>query len=321
MKESSGTRWKVLCNDKLWFKKDALHPLYNIADIDYQEAEYNLLLENICEYDAYYASASVRVDSKVLESAKRLKVIATPSTGIDHIDVDFATKKGITILGLAKEFELLDTFSATAELAWCLLLALIRHLPEAFEVTKKGDWARQRFAGRQLLGKTLGILGYGRLGRMMAEMAKGFRMKVIACDIREISEPGIKQVDFDTLLIESDVLSVHIHLTKKTNKLLSRSALAKMKQGIIIINTSRGAIIDEAALLDALASGRVAGAGLDVINGEWDENLYEHPLIQYAREHNNLIITPHIGGSTVESIVGAREFMARKLADYLQSLR
>jgi len=116
-------------------------------------------------------------------------------------------------------------------------------------------------------------------------------------------------------------LSVHIHLTKKTNKLLSRSALAKMKQGIIIINTSRGAIIDEAALLDALASGRVAGAGLDVINGEWDENLYEHPLIQYAREHNNLIITPHIGGSTVESIVGAREFMARKLADYLQSLR
>lgn len=313
-------RWKILCNDSLDFKKDALKPLEEIACIDYQEPQYDLLLDGIEKYDAYFASAHVQTDRAVIERGKKLRVIATPSTGTDHIDVPFARSRGITLLDLAKEYELLDTFSATSEMAFCLLLALIRHLPQAFESAKKGDWARQRYSGFQLLGKTMGILGYGRLGKMTAEMAKGFRMKVSACDVRELDAPGVKQVNFNTLLAESDILSVHLHLTEETRGLLSRNAFARMKDGIIIINTSRGAIIDEEALLDALISGKVSGAGLDVIHGEWNNDLSIHPLIRYAAIHDNLIISPHIGGATVESIVGAREFMAFKLKKFLLSL-
>ncbi len=320
MERDSVKKWKLLCNDELNYKRDALKPLEEIADIDYQEARYDLLLESIERYDAYFASAHVKTDRTVLEKAKRLKVIGTPSTGTDHIDVEFAKKKNIVILDIAKEFELLDTFSATAEMAWCLLLSLIRHLPQAFESAKKGHWARQKFSGVQLLGKTIGILGYGRLGKMVAEMAKGFRMNVITCDIQEINTPGIRQVDFDTLLSKSDIVSIHIHLTKENRGLFSRDVFSKIKKGVIIINTSRGAIIDEEALLDALNSGIVAGAGLDVINGEWNNNLLEHPLIKYVQSHDNLIISPHIGGATVESIVGAREFMAYSLLDYLKSI-
>jgi len=321
MKNRYRQKWKILCNDELWFDKDVvLQPLKKIADIDFIVAKYDTLLECIGNYEGYYASASVRTDRQVLNRAKRLKVIATPSTGTDHIDVDIAREKGITVLDLAKEFKLLDTFSATAEHAWCLLLALVRRLPWAFDSVKKGQWGRQKFAGRQLMGKTLGILGYGRLGKMVAEIGKGFQMNVIACDVLEFSSPGVRQVDFYTLLGQSDVLSINVHLTKETRGLFSSEAFSKMKKGMILINTSRGAIVDEYALLDALNTGHIAGAGLDVVDGEWSDNLGEHPLIKYAQRHDNLLITPHIGGSTVESITGAREFMARKLAEYLESL-
>jgi D-3-phosphoglycerate dehydrogenase len=302
----------------LRLKPDILKPLEEIADVDYVEAKRDILLDHIPNYDAYFASLYVRADREVLEHAHRLKVIATPSTGTDHIDCEIARQKGIDILHIAQDYDLLNSFSATAEMAWCLLLACIRHLPSAFEEAKKGNWAREKFTGHQLLGKTLGILGYGRLGKMIAEFGKGFHMKVIAHDIRDFESLGIEQVDFETLLASSDIISIHIHLTEKTRGLISHEEFAKMKQGVVIINTSRGAIINEEAFLQALQSGKVSAAGLDVICGEWDENLTNHPLIRYARSHNNLIITPHIGGCTVESIVGARVFMAHKLASYIK---
>jgi len=307
----------VICNDNLLPKDKMKLILGDAVQIDFIEPEYDLLYNCIEKYDAYFASASIIADKKLLEKAKRLKVIATPSTGTDHIDRKFAEKKGISIIDIAKEYDLLDSFSATAEMSWCLLLALIRHLPTAFESAKKGHWARQKFSGQQLLGKTIGILGYGRLGKMMAQIALGFRMKVIACDINPVETPGITFVDFNTLLAESDILSVHIHLNDETRNMFSDQTFSKMKNGAIIINTSRGAIIDEQALLRSLESGKIGGAGLDVIHGEWDTDLQKHPLIQYANFHTNLIISPHIGGSTTESIEGARIFTARKLANHL----
>lgn len=312
------SRWKILCNVDLKLKQDSLRVLEEIADVDYIESRRDILLERIEHYDVYFASAAVQTDAEVLERASRLKVIATPSTGTDHIDRDIAKQKGIDVLDIAKDYDLLNTFTATAEMAWGLLLACIRKLPWAFEEAKKGNWARQKFTGCQLSGKTLGILGYGRLGRMMAEFGKAFQMKVIACDIRNFEAPGVEQVDFNTLLANSDILSIHIHLTKESRGLISYEAFEKMKHGVVIINTSRGAIIDEKALLEALESGKVMAAGLDLICGEWDKDLASHPLIQYARTHNNLIITPHIAGATVESIIGARVFMAQKLAFYIK---
>lgn len=312
-------QWRILCTVGLPLKPDALRPLEEVADVDYAEARRDLLLERIGVYDGYFASAYVRVDKKILDRATHLKVIATPGTGTDHIDVDEALRRGIVVMSIATDYEVLDTFSATAEMAWCLLLSCIRRLPAAFEAAKRGDWARERFSGHQLRGRTLGVLGYGRLGKMVARFGQGFGMRVLACDKRDFESPDVERVDFDTLLAQSDVLTIHIHLTEDNRGLLSREVLAKMKPGIVIINTSRGAIVDEAALLDALESGHVSAAGLDVIDGEWRTDLADHPLIRYAREHDNLIITPHIAGATVESIVGAREHLARKLADYIRS--
>ncbi len=277
------------------------------------------LLENINRFDAYIASLYVQLDKEILDKATRLKVIVTPSTGTDHIDIEEARRKNIAILSLKNDTEFLDSVTATAELVWALLLSTVRRLPWAFEAAKAGWWARDRFRGHQLSGKTLGILGYGRLGRIVGQYGNAFRMKVIACDIRKVNpESYVKLVDFDTLLGQSDVLSVHIHLTDENRNLINEKTLAKMKKGAILINTSRGAIIDEQALLKALSSGHLAGAGLDVIDGEWNNNLKTHPLIQYANENENLIISPHIGGVTYESQKMTLEFIIRKLIDFIK---
>ena len=168
---------------------------------------------------------------------------------------------------------------------------------------------------------TLGILGYGRLGCMVADYGKAFRMRVLACDIRPVDmAPAVERVGFDQLLAESDVLSIHIHLTEENRRLINAAALAKMKRGAVLINTSRGAIVDEAALLQSLTSGHLAGAGLDVIEGEWRNDLANHTLIQYAAANQNLIIVPHIGGITLEAQRMVYAHTAEKLARYLEGL-
>ena len=312
------SRWKVFCNVDLSLKKDALKELESVADVSYFPAKQEVLLENIHSYDAYFASAYVQMNKEVLDCAKKLKVIATPGTGTDHIDIECAYKKNIDVLHIAKEIDLLNGFTATAEQAWALLLSCIRKLPAAFDCAKNGYWARERFTGSQLYKKTLGIIGIGRLGEMVASFGNGFNMNVIGYDILEKSIKGVNQVSLDKLLNESDVITVHIHLTDANRGFISKELFNKMKRGVILINTSRGAIIDESALLDNLHSGHVGAAGLDVINGEWNKNIYDHPLIEYSRNHDNLVISPHIAGATVESIIGAREFLGKKLADYIR---
>ena len=311
-------RWKVFCNVDLTLKEDALKELEKIADVSYFPAKQEVLLENIRDFDAYFASGYVQMNKEVLDYAKNLKVIATPGTGTDHIDVTYAMGKNIDVLHIAKEIELLNGFTATAEQAWALLLSCIRKLPAAFDCAKNGFWAREKFTGTQLYKKTLGIIGLGRLGTMMASFGNGFNMNVIGCDIVEKNIKGVKQVSLEELLKSSDVITVHIHLTDENKRFISSELFHKMKKGVVLINTSRGAIIDEDALLENLQTGRVSAAGLDVIDGEWNNNLYDHPLIKYAREHDNLVISPHIAGATVESIVGARVFLAKKLAEYIK---
>jgi D-3-phosphoglycerate dehydrogenase / 2-oxoglutarate reductase len=273
----------------------------------------------MAEADAYLASASVIIDEEFLDAAPRLRIIGSPSTGTDHMDLATIDRRGIVRFDIARELDLINSFTATSELAFGLLLALNRHLKPALAAADRGDWARERFTGFQLSGKTLGILGLGRLGKISARIGHGFGMTVIAHDVLPIEASGVRMVDFDTLLTESDVLTVHVHLTKQTEGIIGERAFARMKRNAILINTSRGRIVDEAALLKALESGRIAGAGLDVIDGEWltDAERAAHPLVMYARAHHNLLISPHIGGATIESIYGARVFMARKVADWL----
>ena len=312
---------RVLCTVDLSLAPDALAPLEAVADVDHLAIDRKATLERIGDYDAYYGHTNIQVNREFLDRAKRLKVVACPATGTDHIDVDLLKERGIELLTLTREYELLDTFTATAECGWALLLACIRRLPSALDAARQGDWwSNERFVGRQLSDKTLGVVGVGRLGRMTVEYGKAFRMRVLGADPKLFQISGVERVPFDTLIRESDVICLHVHLRPNTRHLLSRDVFGKMKDGVVIVNTSRGGLIDEEALLEGLHSGKVSAAGLDLIDGEWMEDVLKHPLIQYARTHDNLMISPHIGGCTFESTTGARIFMAKKLADYLRSV-
>ncbi|MFH0963630.1 MAG: NAD(P)-dependent oxidoreductase [Planctomycetota bacterium] len=171
--------------------------------------------------------------------------------------------------------------------------------------------------GRQLSDETLGILGLGRLGKMVAGYGKAFHMRVLGCDLRSIRIPGVQRVDFNTLLRESDAVSIHVHMLPENYHLFNADAFARMKDKAILVNTSRGDIIDETALVEALESGKLAAFGADVLHDEWRSDMRESPVVRYAQTHDNVIVTPHLGGATGRSLWEAREFSARKLAHYL----
>jgi len=298
----------------------ALDPLREVARVDHLSIDRAVLLDRIGEYDAYYGHTAIRIDREVLDRARRLKIVAGPSTGTDHFDVKLMAERGIELLSLTREYELLDTFTATAECAWGLLIACMRRLPAAVRAVHEGRWGGEGWVGRQLSQKTLGVVGVGRLGKMVVEYGKAFRMRVLGCDPRPFDIPGVERANFDELLSESDVISLHVHLYDATRGLLSREAFEKMKDGVVIVNTSRGGLIDEAALLENLESGKVVAAGLDIVEGEWMDDISQHPLVRYARTHDNLVITPHIGGATIKSIADARIFLAKKLAARLAEI-
>lgn len=314
-------KWRVLNLTEIQHRRDSLDPLREVAEITTLSATPENLAAHLPDSDAYLAALKVLVTRDVLERCPRLRVVATSSTGTDHLNLECMGERGVDLICLKNDTDFLSNITCTAEMAWGLLLSVVRRIPWSFGAAKEGIWARDRFRGHQLSGMTLGVLGYGRLGTILAEYGKAFHMRVLTCDVREV-EPaeGIEMVDLDTLLRQSDVLSLHIHLTPENTGLIDAAAFAKMKRGAFLLNTSRGAIIDEVAFLEALESGHLGGAGVDVIYGEWDENLKEHPLIKYANTHENLVISPHTGGVTFEAQAMTLEFTANKLANYLRNL-
>jgi D-3-phosphoglycerate dehydrogenase / 2-oxoglutarate reductase len=313
--------WKIVTVCDLSGAPDAVATLEKLGTLVQVGKDRARLLEELPDCDVYFGGGELEMNKEALDLAPKLKMIGSPATGKDHLDLEEIDKRGIKLVHIAEELELLQSFTATSELAFTLLLALVRRLPEALEDAKQGKWARDYYSGVQLNKKTLGILGLGRLGTISANIGQGFGMRVIANDILPKEKEGVEMVSLDRLLAESDVLSIHIHLTPENEHFVDATKLSKLKQGAILINTSRGLVIEQDALVDALSSGRLAGAGIDVIDGEWlpQSELHDNPLIAYARENNNLLISPHIGGSTTESIYGARIFMAKKIADFINS--
>ena len=312
--------YKILITAKVDGCPEVFEAFEGIGTVEVLPGDPEIVAERIGEFDACLTALTVPFDQEMVSRAKRLKVLGTPSTGTDHLDLGAIRDAGITCFDISKELDLIRSFTATSELAFSLLLNVNRGVIPATQAALSGDWARERFTGFQLSGKTLGILGLGRLGTISARIAQGFGMRVIANDILDVSAPGVEMVSFETLLSEADVLTLHVHLRPETRGIIGLDALARMKSNAIIINTSRGALIDEAALLGALNEKRIAGAGLDLIDGEWLDDVSAHPLIRYANEHDNLVITPHIGGNTYESIYDARIFMAKKIASFLRNL-
>lgn len=253
------------------------------------------------------------VDTALLDAAPQLSIIGTPSTGTDHIAVAEAQRRGIQVVCIKDDREFLDTVQSTAELAWLLILNCNRNLRTCLKHVEAGGWDSQSMRGHELIGRTLGIIGYGRLGRMVSRFAHAFRMQVIASDPQPVPDDWVRQVSQEQLLATADIVTLHVHLEDRTRGMIGADQIAQMKQGAFLVNTSRGALIDEDALVAALTGGHLAGAGLDVVCGERASDRTQRPLFHYAMTHDNLLLTPHIGGCTIEAQQKATIFMAHKL--------
>lgn len=263
------------------------------------------------------ASMVTRITDTMIAAAPSLKVISCATTGSDHIDRGEINRRNIAVRTLKEDKDLLKNLTPAAELSWALLMACARKLIAAQKHVVSGKWARVDFPGIMLRGKKLGIVGCGRIGGWMARYAAAFGMEVRAYDpLVEKFPEGVTKTSLEELVSVSDFISVHVHLTEATRRLISRPLFDAMKPGVIIINTSRGGVIDEQALLDNLLSGKVAAAGLDVLDGEPD--IAGHPLVKYAMTHDNLIITPHCGGYSLEAVSIVCQRAAQKVLDYFK---
>ncbi len=302
------------------YSKEAREIICTFAKLDETQLTRPELIERIHEYDGLIVRFGHYINSEVFKNASRLKVIATSTTGLNHIDLEEAKRHDVIVLSLKGEREFLDTISATAEHTWGLVLSIVRKIPIAVNHVKSGGWQRDLFRGEELSGKILGIIGLGRLGLKVAEYGLAFKMKVIAYDpYVSRSDFQIYMTDFRGLLEKSDIITVHVPYEENTRNLVSKQKFMLMKKGAYFINTSRGEVIDEEALLEALLNNHLSGAALDVLSGE---NLYEssflkdNHLISYAVNHDNLIITPHIGGATWDSMRKTEIFIAEKLKEF-----
>ncbi|OGP61645.1 MAG: hypothetical protein A2169_04300 [Deltaproteobacteria bacterium RBG_13_47_9] len=282
------------------------------------------IVTNLPQYDVLIVRLANQVDREVIDAGHRLKVIVTATTGLDHIDVEYARSKGITILSLLGEKEFLRTVSATAEHTWALTLALLRHIPAAFASVLEGAWNRDAFRGHELAGRRLGLVGLGRVGTKVARYGLTFGMAVAAYDphVTGWLDDVIRCCFLHELLRQSDVLSLHIPLNTETQGLISGREFDLMPSKAVLVNTSRSEVVEENALLQALQNGHLAGAALDFLPHErYTEKRQSSTLLAYARTHNNLLITPHISGATHESMAKTEIYMAQKLAAFLKSLK
>ena len=281
---------------------DALSETATKAECIHVEAEAEALVQALKgAHGLLDASMKVRIDDGMIAAAPKLAVISCATTGSDHITREETARRGINVHTLREDGDLLLDITPAAELSWALVLACARCLPAAAAHTKAGQWVREDFPGTMLNGRTLGLIGCGRLGQWMSRYGAAFGMTVLGHDPHVEGWPdGIVQTDLAELVANSDVISVHVHLSEETRGLLSADLLATIKSGAFVINTSRGAIIDEGALLAGLESGRIGAAGLDVLDGE--PEVADHPLVAYSRNHDNLIITPHIGGFSPDAV-------------------
>ncbi|VAX01940.1 D-3-phosphoglycerate dehydrogenase [hydrothermal vent metagenome] len=267
------------------------------------------LIEAIPRYDGLAIRSATKATKAVLEAATNLKVIGRAGIGVDNVDIPAATSNGVVVMNTP-----FGNSITTAEHAIAMMFALARQIPLANESTHAGKWEKSRFMGVELTSKTLGVIGCGNIGAIAADRALGLKMKVIAFDpylsVERAEELGVEKVELDELLERVDFITLHTPLTDTTRGILNAEAFAKMKDGVRIVNCARGGLIDEAALLVALNSGKVAGAALDVFA---EEPAKENILFG----HENVVVTPHLGASTSEAQVNVAVQVAEQMADYL----
>lgn len=310
---------KVLNVEPLRYDGPLRGLLGEAGEVDYlQVADEAELLAALARkpYDALFTRLGLAVGGPALSACPSLRWVVTPTTGVDHLDVGALERAGVRVVSLRGEVAFLRGVRSTAEHTWALLLALVRRLPAAHADVLSGGWRREPFLASELGGKRLGLVGVGRLGGMVAGYGAAFRMEVYGFDrdpaALAAAEAPVHPAGLEELLATSDIVSLHLPLNDETEGFLDAGRLGAMKPGALLVNTARGELVDEGALLGALRSGRLAGAALDVLRGDgvWEGAVPAgHPLVVYAQSHPNLILTPHVGGYGRESIAATRRFV------------
>ncbi|GLQ35357.1 D-3-phosphoglycerate dehydrogenase [Amylibacter marinus] len=304
---------KVLVSDKL--SETAVQIFRdNGIDVDFEPTlgkDKDALLAKIGEYDGLAIRSATKVTEKLLEAATNLKVVGRAGIGVDNVDLKAASKNGVIVMNTP-----FGNSITTAEHAIAMMFAVARQIPEASQSTHAGKWEKSKFMGVELTNKTLGLIGSGNIGSIVASRALGLKMKVVAYDPflseERAQEMGVTKVELDELLGRSDFITLHVPKTEATAGMISAEAIAKMKPGIRIVNCARGGLVDEEALAEALKSGHVAGAAFDVFAVEpaTDSPLFNLP---------NVVVTPHLGASTSEAQENVAIQVAEQLSDYLNN--
>jgi phosphoglycerate dehydrogenase-like enzyme len=299
-------------NSGLESVKSVLIGKYDVVHVTAIHDFFEILKKSYAVVDASMRFPFTR---EVLLEAKELKIISCATTGSSHIDKDAVEQKGLILHTLREDSTLLQNITPAAELSWALLLSCSRRLPSAIQDVINGNWRREEFPGIMLNGKTLGIIGCGRIGTWMSRYGRAFGMDIIGYDpfISEFPET-IEEKSLDEVFKNSDFISIHVHLTDETRHLINLDRLKMCKPSAVLINTSRGQVINENDLLTALQEKIIDSAGLDVLSDE--PEIENSILLEYARKNTNLIITPHCGGNSPDAVQKVCKRAAEKILNY-----
>ena len=296
--------YKVLSISKCDDLSDVKQSLTLLGHVDYNfDLIQGELKDVINDYDIIVVPTNLSFNQSVWRKESKLKIIASPSVGIEHIDVDFFDSKNVKVISLAGEYELTKTIYSPAEIAFTHMINLSRNFVTAIDDVRNDNWNPNKHIGNELHNKTIGIVGMGAVGTIMSNYCKAFGMNLICYDpYKIVNDPQIKQCNtLDELLLISDIISVHVNLTEETENMFSKNQFDKMKDTCIFINTSRGEVVNQLNLIQALENEEISSAGIDVLNGERTKTEDYNLVIEYFKSHDNLFITPHLGGSTIEA--------------------
>jgi D-3-phosphoglycerate dehydrogenase len=303
---------RVLVSDKLSEEGLAVLDTEEGIQVDHKPGiDPDELHKIIADYDALIVRSGTKVTAELLGAADKLRVIGRAGIGVDNVDLGAATARGVIVMNSPE-----GNAITTAEHAIALMTSLARRIPEATASVRAGKWERSKFSGKELFNQVLGLIGLGTIGSIVADRARGLQMRVIAVDPLVSEERaqrlGVELVSLDELYRRADVISVHVPKTKDNTGMINAEAFAKMKDGVLIVNAARGGIVSESALVDALESGKVAGAAVDVFESEPPPK--DHPLLQ----RDDVVLTPHLGAATSQAQLNVAIDIANQVRDYLK---
>lgn len=311
---------KLLFLEELYLEKDFLKELKKYYKITYFKKNISKL-KNINDYDCIYSNFENKLDRKIIEKAISLKTIVSNVTGEDYIDTDYAKKRNIKIFSLKGKKNFLKKIFSTAEFTWGLILSITRKIPHSCNsFLKNHKISRYNYIGHNLSGKNIGFLGFGRNAKIMSRYAKAFRMKIFYNDINKNNNKNFIYLSKKKLFKSSDILVVSISSNKSTYQIVNRALLSKSKKNMILINTSRPELINQNDLLESLKNNKIYGAALDFLSKKIKDRSSSIKLINYAKKNNNLIITPHLGGVSIESLRLTQRYVFEQLIKYEKNL-